>query len=310
VDRIARVRAAVAGEAVDYPPFSVWYHFGLQHAPAERSIRAHLEFLGSYDLDLLKVMNDYGYPMPEGVDAVSDAVSLERLVPVPPERGELGRQLEVIAGLAEACRGQLLIVDTIFDAWSTLRRSVVRGAMASLMADHPIELERALRVVNNNLIRYAQSSLDRGASGIFLSVPAAPEFVTPLQYERFVRPFDLALLDGLRGKGECHILHAHGSRPYLDRLLDYPVHVFSWADRDGGPSLAEIRERTSRALMGGMSHVRLSRMSAPEVRAQVLEARACTSDRRLLLAPGCSLPTSAPVDLIRAARDAAREAQP
>ena len=35
-----------------------------------------------------------------------------------------------------------------------------------------------------------------------------------------------------------------------------------------------------------------------------------TSNRRLLLAPGCSLPTSAPVDLIRAARNAAREAQP
>jgi len=39
-------------------------------------------------------------------------------------------------------------------------------------------VEAALGVVNANLIRYAQASLERGAAGIFLSVPASAESLT------------------------------------------------------------------------------------------------------------------------------------
>jgi hypothetical protein len=93
VDKVARVRAAVAGEGVDYPPFSVWYHFGLQHTVPDRSIQAHLEFLDGYDLDLLKAMNDYGYPMPDGMEVVRDVADLARVTPRDVERGALGQQL-------------------------------------------------------------------------------------------------------------------------------------------------------------------------------------------------------------------------
>ena len=58
MSKIERVRGAVAGTDVDRPPFSVWYHFGLQHASAERTAEVHLEFFEAYNLDWLKVMND------------------------------------------------------------------------------------------------------------------------------------------------------------------------------------------------------------------------------------------------------------
>jgi uroporphyrinogen decarboxylase len=171
------------------------------------------------------------------------------------------------------------------------------------MAEQPKALETALAVVNDNLIRYAQASLARGAAGIFLSVPATAESLTREQYERFMRPFDLALLEAIRGRGECHVLHAHGERLYLDRLLDYPVHALSWADLNGGPSLAEARERTSLTLMAGLDHVRFVESSARLVRGQVARALAAGGPTGFVLAPGCSLPTYAYPPLIRAARE-------
>jgi len=66
MDKIERVRSALAGQPVDRAPFTVWYHFGTQHAPAERAAQVHLEFFDHYDLDLLKLMNDYDYPAPPG----------------------------------------------------------------------------------------------------------------------------------------------------------------------------------------------------------------------------------------------------
>jgi uroporphyrinogen decarboxylase len=159
MDRVERFRAAVAGAPVDRPPFTVWYHFGLQHAPAEDTARVHLQFLEAYDLDWLKVMNDYPYPMPEGIETLDDPRQLAAVTPLDPARTPLGEQLRVVERLAPALRGRAVFVDTLFDAWNTLRRNVVKGAIARFMREAPAELDRALAAVNETLVRYARASL-------------------------------------------------------------------------------------------------------------------------------------------------------
>jgi uroporphyrinogen decarboxylase len=308
MSKIERVRAALSGSEVDRPPFTVWYHFGTQHAPAERTAEAHVEFFETYDLDWLKVMNDYSYPMPRGVETLAEARDLRRIVPIDVRQGAPGEQLEAIRQIAEALRDRALLVDTVFNAWNTLRRNVLKEAMEPLMRDHPGELEAALAVVNDNLIRYAVTSLQQGAAGIFYSVPATAESLTREQYERFMRPFDLAFLEAIRPYGRFHVLHAHGTRLHLDRLLDYPVDAISWGDRDSGPSLAEMRKRTSLALMGGINHVTFPYTSAARIRAEVRSAITEAGPRKLLVAPGCAVPTYSFPELIRVARDEAGKA--
>jgi uroporphyrinogen decarboxylase len=215
----------------------------------------------------------------------------------------MGSQLAVVEQVARALRGRALFLDTVFNAWNTLKRNLVREAMPALMAEQPRALEAALAVVNDNLIRYAQASLDRGAAGIFFSVPATAESLTLEQYERFMRPYDLAFLEAIRGRGECHVLHAHGERLHWDRLVDYPAHALSWADLNGGPSIAEARRQTRFTLMAGLDHVRFVESSARLVREQVARALQAGGATGFILAPGCSLPTYAYPPLIRAARD-------
>ena len=304
--KIERLRAALAGKPVDRPPFSIWYHFGNQHAPPERTAHVHLEFFEAYDLDLLKVMNDYDYPIPDGMEVMATPEDLKRLAPFDVTRTPLGRQLQAIELIAKSLKGKALFVDTVFNAWNTVRRNLVKEAMESLMTTHPEALEAALHVVNDNLIRYALASLERGAAGIFLSVPATAESVTPVQYARFMQPFDLKLLNAIRDKGECHILHAHGENLYLNQVLDYPVHALSWADLNGGPSIAELRRRTALTLMAGLDHIRFPDVSAHAIRDQVKAARAQAGNTKFILAPGCSVPTYSYPPLIRAARRAAQ----
>jgi len=300
--KIERVRAALAGTEVDRPPFSVWYHFGLQHAPAERTAQIHVEFFEAYNLDWLKVMNDYSYPMPRSIETLSDARDLKRIIAFDVRQGPLGEQLETIRLIGQSLRGKALVVDTVFNAWNTLKRNVLKEAMGPLMEEHPAELEAALAVVNDNLIRYAIASLHGGASGIFFSVPATPESLTSEQYERFMRPFDLAFLEAIRPFGEFHVLHAHGKELYLDRLQEYPVHAISWADREAGPPLTLMRRITPRALMGGIDHGSFPYTSAEKIREQIRTAIAETGPRKLFIAPGCAIPSYSFPELIRAAR--------
>jgi uroporphyrinogen decarboxylase len=306
MDKIERVRAALSGRPTDRAPFTIWYHFGNQHAPAARTADLHLEFFDAYDLDLLKVMNDYDYPMPEGLDTFETPEDLAKLGPLDVERTPLAMQLDAVERIAARLRGRALFVDTVFNAWNTMRRSLVKEAMERFMTEAPDRLEAALRAVNDTLIRYALGSLERGAAGIFFSVPASAESLTREQFERFMRPFDLALLEAVRGRGECHVLHAHGSALYLDRLLDYPVQVLSWADRNGGPEIEAMRSKTGATLMAGIDHVAFPYRSARATREEARGAVTRAGATRFILAPGCSVPTYGFPAIIRAARDAGR----
>jgi uroporphyrinogen decarboxylase len=304
MNKIERVRAILAGQPVDRPAFSVWYHFGNQHASPEKTAEVHLDFFEAYDLDLLKVMNDYDYPMPEGFEVVETVEDLKRIGPLDVTRTPMGSQLKAIEILARKLKGRALLVDTVFNAWNSLKRYLAKGAMSRLMAEHPEELLVALKVVNSNLIQYSLASIDRGAAGIFLSVPATAETLKAEEYEKFMRPFDVDLLKFLRGKGECHILHAHGEKLYLDRMLDYHVQVLSWADLNGGPTIAEVRKKTPLTLMAGIDHVHFPNLSIHQVKDQVRAALAQAGGTRFILAPGCAIPTYSFTPLVRAIQEA------
>jgi uroporphyrinogen decarboxylase len=306
MNKIERVQATLAGKPVDRPPFTAWYHFGTQHASPEQTADIHLGFCEAYDFDFLKVMNDYDYPMPEGMETVATAADLKRLSVFDVTKTPMGNQLKALEIIAKKLKGKALFVDTLFTAWNTIRRNLVKEALPGLMADHPRELLDALKVINQNLIRYALASLDRGSAGIFFSVPASAEFITPEQYEKFMRPFDLEFLNAIKGKGEMHILHAHGEKLFFDRLLDYPVQAISWADLNGGPTISEARKKTSLTLMAGVDHVKFPNLSAAIVREQVKAAVAQAGNTKFILAPGCSLPTFSYPPLIKAACAAVR----
>jgi uroporphyrinogen decarboxylase len=301
MNKIERVRAALTGKPVDRPPFTVWYHFGTQHSAPDLTATVHLDFFETYDFDFLKVMNDYDYPMPEGMDVMATPADLKRLTPFDVAKTPMGNQLKVIEIIAKSLKGKALFVDTMFNAWNTLRRNLVREAMPKLMTDHPDAVLDALKIINQNLIQYALASLDRGSAGIFFSVPATAESLTVDQYEKFMRPFDLEFLKAIKGRGEMHILHAHGEKLFFDRVLDYPVQAISWADLNGGPSIAEARKMTSLTLVAGVDHVKFANISAKIIRDQVKTAIGHAGETKFILAPGCSLPTFSFPPLINAA---------
>jgi hypothetical protein len=138
MNKVERVRAALRGVTLDHPPITVWYHFGLQHAPAEKMAAAHLEFLDAYDLDWLKVMNDYSYPMPKGLDVIATAADLRRIEPLDPVTPPMGEQLRVIAPVrpgaagGDPARGRALGGGTVRYEWN---RDALRGTGLTVLLE-------------------------------------------------------------------------------------------------------------------------------------------------------------------------------
>src|SRR5207302_5536147 len=92
-----------------------------------------------------------------------------------------------------------------------------------------------------------------------------------------------------------NVLHLCGSGIYLDVARDLPIGALSFSTHNqGNPTLVEARDRTGRAVMGGLDQRRtLIRGTAAEIAEQAREAVEQTGGGGRLLAPGGAVPPEA-----------------
>ncbi len=178
-----------------------------------------------------------------------------------------------------------------------------------LMREAPEELLAALKGIAETLRSYAAACLQQGASGIFFATVewGGGDNISPEDYERFARPFDLHVLEAVRD-APFNVLHVCRENNHLARLPDYPVHVFHWASRSpGNPSLSDVLAKTDRALMGGVDHQHTILKGSPaDVVAEGRDALERTGGRRFLLAPECSIDPQTPEENLRALAEVVR----
>ena len=308
--KIEFVDRVLGGESVHRPPVSLWYHFGVQHVEGARFSRMALDYFHHYDFDFLKVMNDYFYPMPEGLDAVRTGEDLRRIVRFDVEMSPWREQFRALEGIGKELKGKAYFLDTVFDPWHTLKRALAGEQIGTLMESEPEAVRDALGVITENLIAYCLRSLDVGSAGIFLSVPAAREFMSRDRFLTFVKPFARQVLEAVSGKGRMNVAHIHGDDLYFDDCLDFPVPVFNWWDRGpGGPSLQSVKEKFPGCVMGGIDQKIVTRRSCPFLREHVREGRILGGKERFFLANGCSIDASVNPRVIRTIVEEARRAR-
>jgi uroporphyrinogen decarboxylase len=289
MNKIERVDRVLSGEPVDRPPITLWYHFGVQHLGGEHFAKITTEFFDFYDFDYLKVMNDYFYQPPEGLEAVKTKDDLKRVVHFDVEQSHWQEQFKALEYISAELNGKAYFIDTVFDPWQSMRRNMAGENIEALMANEPDALLEALDVVADNLIDYCKKSLRIGTAGIFMSLYAASELISRENFLRFVKPPAVKVFKAIAGLGKMNTAHIHGEDLYFDDVLDLPVDIFSWWDRSSrGPSLGWVKERINGCVMGGINQKLVARTTREFLRNHVREAIELGGDTRFFLANGCS----------------------
>ncbi len=305
--KIERVDAALGGEEVDRPPFSIWYHFGDQHLDGKAHAETEYNFYRHYDLDFLKVMNDYEYPRPDGLYDVEKPEDWHRLVTVNPwEYAGYREQLVAMRELSKKLAGEAYFIDTIFSPW-TVARNIAYKVIHRHMKENSEELLHGLDVITTNLERYVSALIEVGCSGIFLSIAGATRnYMTFSEYEKFGKPFDIRILRAAED-ARFNVLHVHGSKIYFKEVSDYPVQAISWADRDGtNPSLSKARRVSNKCFMGGIDHEAFKETYLKDVEEQIKDAVKQVNRVGLIIAPGCSVKPNSYVGQIMNVRETLR----
>ena len=304
-----RFEAAVNGGVVDHPPCVVWVHFVTDALPPVEGARRHATWVKTYDWDIAKVMHDFRYPLPQGLETIDTAADLLRFEKLPPTTQNFTNQLDLIRALRKEVGPDVPIVDTFFDPFQQVVRSAGMSK-SSLIYAHPREALKMLDAVTESVCGYMQELKKAGCDGVLYSIngaitPAGDRGVDEATFNTFLKPFDLRVCEAMQGM--TRILHVHGTHVDMQRVLDYPVEVFSVSDRlEGNPSLAQLRKMTSKCLMGGINEAKIQERSLPEIRAEMHDAFKQAGKQKFIIAPGCTSAPQTPQPILRAIRETSR----
>lgn len=305
MNKIARLNAALQGENVDRPPFSFWYHFGLQHAKSKRVAQTHLEFFQAYDLDFLKVMNDYPYPESDNQEEFFEVSDWKSLKVFLGDESGFGKQLKALELIGQELADKAYFVETIFSPWTIARKLSDKETLVKLKNNHPELLLEIMEKIALSLANYAEKAINTGAAGIFLSLSGAnPNVMTYQEYERFARPFDLMILERIKTKTKFNILHIHGDQIYFNELLDYPVQAINWSHYYAKPSLSQARQQYKGCLLGGINEKLFGHTTISAVKKEINETLKELGTQNLIITPGCSIETDSPQKQLRSVKKA------
>jgi len=314
-----RVSAALEGGRPDKVPLTFWMHFPEVDRSARGLVRATLDLYRRYDLDLIKVMfrssfglEDWGvhfgsYHPTRGswqteeyvVHTPEDWGTIEVL---PPDRGVLGEQLEVLSQLRKEVGPDVPVLATLFSPSMLAVRLSGRARFLEHWRTHRDDVERALKVIGETVMAFGLACLRAGADGIFYAIELGSGRAMPHEeYRAIGERYDRPILAEIHERSRLTMLHLHGEDLAFSELVNYPSHVVNWYDRCAGPSLRDARAVTSKCLAAGIDHERTLMLDTPEeIASEVRAAVAEVDGRGLILAPGCGIPITVPERSLRA----------
>jgi len=327
MDKRTRLQATIAGEPTDRPPVALWRHWPGDDRTAEGLAQATLRFQREFDFDLVKVtpassfcLQDWGARDEwrgnvEGTreytfHPVQSPEDWTRLPLLDPWQGALGAQLACLRMIGQALGDETPFIQTIFSPLAQAKNLAGAERLLLHLRRHPAALQAGLETITETTVRFIEAARTTGIAGVFYAVQHARyDLLSQAEYRAFGQPYDRRVLAAAEGLW-LNMLHLHGEAVMFDALADSPVQVLNWHDREGGPSLREGQARFAGAVCGGLSRwTTVVRGTPAALRAEAQDALAQTGGRRFILGTGCVVPVIAPLENLRAARQAVEESR-
>ncbi len=139
--------------------------------------------------------------------------------------------------------------------------------------------------ITDETCRHINRLKETGIHGIYFATTAGCAAVGDAEF-LLQSPEDRAVL--AEAEGLVRILHLHGSDADPARVRDYPREVLHREGADpANPGVQALRSRTGSAVMGGLPHDTLSKISRSRLRSIIVDAVDAGGRAGFILAPGC-----------------------
>lgn len=318
-----RVRAALALERPDRPPFGWWGHTYREEWSPTDLAAVTVRRQRAYGWDFVKLQpraccfaEAFGSEYRRSGDPGEGPVLVRPAVTSPEDWSRLpaadagvpalADQVEALRRVADELGPSVPVIQTVFSPLMVAAYLIGEDPprMARELRERPERVGPALERIADALADLAVRSVEAGAAGIFYAIAgfASEDLLSAAGYGELALPHDRRVLDAVPGDAWFTVLHLCGPRQRFALASELDTHAVSWSIHEpGNPSLAEARAASGRAVMGGIDQAgALVRGTREEVLEEGRAAISNTDGVGFLLAPGCSVPPEAPQPNLRA----------
>jgi uroporphyrinogen decarboxylase len=292
----------------EHIPAAFFLHFNwwCRHfTPA--AVRKHMEFFRSTGMDFMKIQYEKTFPHSRKIRRPQDWTQM----PLYSKRFFAG-QLEIARRLVREAKREALVIMTVYSPFMCAGHTVGDGVITEHLEENPDQVARGMEIITESLLGFVKECVRIGVDGFYAASQGgeAHRFSDSTIFEKYIKPFDLALMQEMEGACQFNILHVcdhHGGYDDLSPFYDYPGHVVSCSLKRGEERtpMREVSQNFRRPYMGGMDNRELW-ISGTE--AEVIRATERCLDNapdRFILGADCTLPGEVGWDTIRAAISAA-----
>ena len=322
-----RIERIINGELPDRPAVAFWRHFPVDDMDPVSLARSTIHFQELFDFDLVKIspasifcIKDWGVESewrgnPEGssdytkrvIHTPEDWLNLDLL---DPHRGSLGAQLECLKHIKQNISSSTPIIQTIFSPLSQAKNLAGPDMLQVYLRKYPEAILAGLQVIMETTLNFISAVKDIGISGVFYAVQQASyRLLSESEFKRFGKSFDLQILSHCRDF-KVNMVHIHGKDIMFDQLIDYPVDILNWHDRETTPSLSVAKDIVSATTCGGINQFQTLVLGSPDqVEVEAIDAISATKGLRFILGTGCVTPVLTPLANLWAARNIVEKAE-
>ncbi|MCX7795923.1 MAG: hypothetical protein N2380_05325 [bacterium] len=289
-----RVLSAVKGEPVDRIPFSFWYHFRWLDFPSgEPLAKEELNFYKVYDPDFLKVMHDIPYELPEGISIIDNPEDWYKLDILSSDTKNFNAQRSALDMIIKNLPDDGFVIDTIFSTFAYAEKLTGKKTLEHLKGN-PKALHYGLEIIARSLANFIYSCKYIGLSGIYMALQGAnKDIMDPSTYREHFMPYDIIIWESARSF-DFNILHLHGYELMFDVVKVFNPDVLTWSNRLTPPSLESARNLYNGCIATGLNEEAIVNYTPSDVRREVLKSIVEAGARKLIIAPGCAVPTETP----------------
>lgn len=307
-----RVYAALHNQETDYVPGCFWRHYTIPMKKGQDIVEAHMEFYRETDVDFIKISSDgyFGWPEPT-VKNVQHAEELYKMGHITLDHPFISDQIERVRRILKEVNGECYTFYTLFCPLSIFRLQVGWDKMMQCMKEDPKAVMYACDIIADDVNAMIGAMIQEGLDGIFYSVQNAELTRFSLEeYEAWVKPGDLKMLNYMNSVSDTNILHCcgwdadeAGTVNHMESWRGYHACTVNWASSVDKIDVNGIKEFfPGSAAWGGFDNRKpalINTGTEEEVKAETHRLIRTYGRKGFLLGPDCSLPDDIDLKRIR-----------
>ena len=209
--------------------------------------------------------------------------------------GKPDRASQILAAMPE----EAVTFYNAFTPYATLKHAIGQDAAVLLIRNHPDAAKHLLNIICEDTVYMIEAVLkDGGVTGMMLCMQGAEQgLFTDEEYETFLRPGEVAIIDKANELSELNLMHICGwdnTPDILERWKDYKSKIVNWDVHVEGISMKEGKEFFGgRCVLGGFNNrigELISTGTEEEVKAFTKELIADTGEEGFIIGADCSVP--------------------